>query len=75
VTDHVVALSELPDEPVRVFLEVDPRYRRIRRKPWPIEHDELEALGERQLATPGALPADHTPVNEDDALHGGILRL
>ena len=43
--------------------------RRIRREPWAVEDDELEALGEWELCAPRRLPADDAPVDEDEALH------
>jgi len=47
--------------------------RRIRREPWAVEDDELEALGEWELCAPRRFSAADASVDEDDPFHRPIL--
>jgi hypothetical protein len=74
VSDDVIAVTQEVRDEVGVPLEVDPPDRRSGRKPRALDDEKLEALGERLLCAPGRTPAEDAPVDEDDALHGAILR-
>ena len=56
-----------------VVLEVDPVDRRVRRKAWAFDEDELERVGERALRSPRPSAADDAPVHEHDPLHRAIV--
>ena len=57
-----------------VRLEVHPVDRRVRREARPLDHDELEPLGEGLLNGPRHSRAHDAAVNEDEPLHAAILR-
>jgi F0F1-type ATP synthase assembly protein I len=59
-------LEHLRDE-ARVRLEVDRLRLRVRRKPGPIEDDELEPLGQRQHRSPRRPPVRDAAVHEHDS--------
>ncbi len=64
----VAGLEQLRDE-LRVRFEVDPLDGWVRRKPRPVENDELEPLGQRKLRAPGRAATDDTAVDEHEAFH------
>ena len=69
----MIALLEQSGHEGCVRLEVDALNGRIRRKAGPIEHEELEPLGEWTLSGPCPAAAHDAAVDEDDPLHRAIV--
>ena len=69
VPDEVVAGLEQAGDELGVRVEVDPIDGRIGREPRPVEHEQLEALGQRAPARSTSPAADDAAVNEHEPLH------
>ena len=68
----IAGLEQFGDERT-VGLEVDSVDRRVRRKTWAFDEDELEPIGECALRGPRPSAADDAPVDEHDPLHRAIV--